>query len=319
MTPDVCVRRTAEGQGGHVSLEQLHGCRLSTKQIHLRKARGVLVPVLARVFRMAGASNSVEGRLHAVALWMGDDGVFNAATSAYLYGLEGIEPPRRISVARYSGIGAPSWIKVSRLAPDAARSARWVNGFRVCSVERSLAECCAVLPARQVGRALDDALRRRLTTLDRLWQFANQMGKGRRGAVVFRSLLRGRDERDERVRSTFESKMLTILRRIRRHHFVPDYEITFDDARYFLDFYLPSAALGIECHSLKWHLGRHDADARRDRRIRSLGIEILYFTWDDVCHHQDEVEREIRTAIERRLATFSTKIPYTGRIVEKKA
>ncbi len=313
------MRRIAERHGGHVSLQQLHSCGLNAKQIHLRKKRGVLVPVLSGVFRVGGASNSLETRLHAVALWMGDDGVFNAATSAHLYGLEGIEPPRRISVARYSGVSGPPWIKVTRIAADSVRSMRWVNGFRVCSVEQALAECCAVLPARQVGRALDDALRRGLTTLDRLWKFADQMGKGRRGAVVFRSLLRGRDERDERVRSTFESKMLAILRRIRGHHFFADYEIKFDDSRYFVDFYLPNAALGIECHSLKWHVGRHDADARRDRRIRSLGIELLYFTWDDVCHHADEVEKEIRAAIKRRLATSSTKIPYQGRIVEKKA
>ena len=273
--------------------------------------------VLPGVFRIAGAADSLEARLHAVALWMGDDGVFNAATAAYAHGLEGIEAPVRISVARHSGVSTPGWIKVGRLDPNDVPPSCWIKGFRVCRVERTLAECCEELPARQVGRAIDDALRRRLTTLDRLKEFAEGWGRGRRGARVFRSLLRGRDERDERVRSTFETRMLTILRRIREHRFAADFEVLVGETRYFLDFYLPAAALGLECHSLRWHLGRHDADARRDRRNRSLGIEILYFTWDDVCHHSREVEQEIRDAIQRRLATSSTIIPSEGKLVEE--
>jgi very-short-patch-repair endonuclease len=107
------------------------------------------------------------------------------------------------------------------------------------------------------------------------------------------------------VRSIFESRMLAILRRIREHHFGPNFEVTIQSDRYFLDFYLPAGALDIECHSLKWHAGRHNADARRDRRIRSAGIEILYFTWDDACFHAEEVEHEIRAAIARRVAISS--------------
>ena len=118
-------------------------------------------------------------------------------------------------------------------------------------------------------------------------------------------LVMGRDDRDERVRSIFESRMLAILRRIREHRVVPNFEVRVSGDRYFLDFFFPAARLGIECHSFRWHIGQHNADARRDRRIRSVGIEILYFTWDDVCFHADKVEREIRSAIDRRLAILS--------------
>ena len=53
-------------------------------------------------------------------------------------------------------------------------------------------------------------------------------------------------------------------------------------------------------------MGQHNADVRRDRRIRSSDIDIIYFTWDDVCFHDGEVDRDIRAAIARRLASSST-------------
>lgn len=305
VTSDSRARALAERQGGCVTRDQLRRCGLTDKQIHVRKMRGDLVAVLPRVFRLHGVPESLEGRMTAAALWTGDDGFFNGPTAAYLLGLDGIERPERIWVARYSGVKAPPWIRLSRLERDDAPPTRWVNGFRICHVERVLAECAGAVPVRQAGRAFDDALRRRLTTLDRTQKFVHEWGRGRRGGKVLRTLVQGRDPRDERVRSMFESKMLAILRRIRGHSFVPDFEVVVENRRYFLDFYLPAARLGIECHSFRWHMGLHDDDARRDRRIRSLGIEILYFTWDDVAFHAAEVEREIRGAIARRAATFS--------------
>ena len=119
-------------------------------------------------------------------------------------------------------------------------------------------------------------------------------------------MLLGRDEHDEKVRSRFESKMLAILRRVLGHGFIPDFDILIHGRRYVIDFYCPHARLAIECHSFKWHIGRHNADAKRDRDISSTGIEVLYFTWDDVCFRATEVEREIRAAISRRSTLFST-------------
>lgn len=94
--------------------------------------------------------------------------------------------------------------------------------------------------------------------------------------------------------------MLAVLRHIQEQRFVADHPLEIGRDKYFVDFYCPQASLAIECHSFRWHMGRHNADAKRDRRIRLLGIEILYFTWDDVCFRADEVTEEIRAAVARR-------------------
>ena len=103
------------------------------------------------------------------------------------------------------------------------------------------------------------------------------------------------------VRSVFEAKMLRILRRIKGTVFEANHLVVIGDHRFFLDFFIPAAMLGIECHSFRWHVGKHNQDTRRDRKIRSKGIEILYFTWDDLPFDERAVEREIVDAIGRRL------------------
>ncbi len=94
--------------------------------------------------------------------------------------------------------------------------------------------------------------------------------------------------------------MLRILRRI-GESFIPDHKVEAGGRKFFLDFYIPSAAIGIECHSMKWHgPSRHNNDARRGRFLASLGIELLYFTFDDLTVRPHEVESELKSAIKRR-------------------
>jgi very-short-patch-repair endonuclease len=141
-----------------------------------------------------------------------------------------------------------------------------------------------------------------------MWAFLTSVRQGRRGKATLRELLTGRDDRDEKVRSRFEAKMLSVLRRIPEFSFVANYELLIQDTRYFLDFYCEPARLGIECHSFRWHMGRHVEDMRRDRKIRSIGIELLYFSWDDVSFHADDVQREIQAALARRMGTSQQRL-----------
>lgn len=102
--------------------------------------------------------------------------------------------------------------------------------------------------------------------------------------------------------------MLRILRRIKGFKIEANHLVVACEDRYYLDFFIPAALLGIECHSFRWHIGKHNEDARRDRRIRSSGIELLFFTWDDAFFGERDVEREIRDAIGGAWANSSTQM-----------
>lgn len=307
MTPTQKAARLAARQGGHITWAQLRTCGMSRNQIGTRCRTHGWIRVLPQVYRVGGVSDSFEARLDAVNLWLGNEGHFRSTTAARLLGLEGIPQPIRITVARTSVPMTPPWLKVFRVAPGDPARARSIGGRRIAPVERILLDLAAELPAADAGRALDDALRRGLTTIGRLHAVAEEES-GRKGVVGLRSLLRARDARDERVRSEFESRMLRILRKV-DGSVDADHHLEVSGERFVLDFYFPDVRLGIECHSIKWHLG-HGAfkkDVRRHRLIASAGIELLFFTWDEVTSTPARVEAEVRDAVERRrLRLFST-------------
>ncbi len=302
MDVDARAQRIAAGQHGYLKGTQAYSGGMTEKQLRHRRSSGGWVKVLPDVYRLPGVPETFEGSLMAVQLWMGGDGFFWGPTAAYLFGLDGIDEPRPIEVVRFSGANHPS-LKVRRLGRRNAPRLRWHRGFRTASVERILLDVAAALPVRIAGRALDDALRRRLTTLDRLKRFLSEQedGRGRIGSKPLRMLVEGRDLNDAKVRTVFETRMLRILKRIGAFSIQADYPVEVGGDKYFLDFYIPAARLGIECHSFRWHIGKHNQDARRDRRIKAAGIELLYFTWDDVVLDAEAVEREIRDAIGRRM------------------
>jgi hypothetical protein len=238
-------------------------------------------------------------------LWLNGNGHLCSTTAAHLMQLDGIPRPDRITVARTDGARGPHWLRIKRLLPEQLPPLRNVNGYRVPVVERLLLELSGELPPRCVGLALDDALRRGMTDLDRVRKMLDEVGgRGRRGTRTLRHMLLGRDLRDAGVRTAFETAMLRILKRIEDEAIVPNHLVRVGGQTFYLDFYIPSAHLGVECQSIRWHKGTDflDKDMKRHRRISSLDIEVLYFTWDEVMFTPDLVEREIRNAIVRRKA-----------------
>ncbi len=256
--------------------------------------------MLPGVYRLPGVPDGFDTRLWAVVLWMGDRGHFFGPTAGYILRFDGIERPDRITIAMHSGITLQG-VEVLKLRRGDRPQCRHVEGFRICRTERVLAEMAATLGPGPLGRALDDALRRGMTTLEKMSQFADKEWRYRPGRTLLLKLLKQRDDRDERIRSMFEARMLRILRRIKSERFEADHELDIDGERFVLDFFHPLSLIGIECHSYKFHIGKHNEDARRDRKLASAGIELLYFTWADLHDDDRRVEREIRAAIERKM------------------
>ncbi len=294
------INRQAARQKGHVTRAQLRAWSVSDDQLYRMCKFEGWVEVLPRIYRLPGTPDTWENKLVATGLWLGGRGHFFGPTAAYILRLDGIDRPSEIEVALYTGV-APEGLRGRRLLPQDRPPTRSVNGCRVPRVERVLLDLAATSTPKIVGLALDDALRRSLTTIDRLQAFLADHA-GRRGMKTLTKLVSGRDPRDEKVRSVMETKMLRILKRIEGFEIIPNYKVIIDGHTYFIDFYLSAVCLGIECHSRRWHDTESSGrDIRRDRRIRSTGIELLYYDWDDVTFQAEGTEAEIRAAVARRL------------------
>jgi very-short-patch-repair endonuclease len=122
----------------------------------------------------------------------------------------------------------------------------------------------------------------------------------RSGSATFQRLLSIRDDRDGLVESQLETRLLRIIKRIRGYKFVPQLRVDYLKKTYRLDFGFPNQMVGVEGHSIKWHLGedRAKTDIKRDRHLSLLGWVILYFCWDEVWFEADLVEAEILAALQ---------------------
>ena len=288
---------------------------LSYKQLQGRCRSGDLFRPFPSVYALGGIPLSDEGRLLGAILAAGAWAGAAGASSAALHELEGFVLGTPEIVVR-SGWRCPG-VLVHRITQAETLALELVKGIPTTGVARTILDLAAARPLPEVGRALDDALRRKQLTVSTAWdELEATGGQGRLGTRAMRKLLWLRDPRDEAVASKFEARLLRILKLIGREPFEPQYEI-FDRGRFVArpDFAFPARRVAVEAHSFRWHsdVDRWSRDVRRDRALRRLGWTVLYFTYEDVFRHPNEVQAEIQDALD---AKFSTDWPGAGESVE---
>lgn len=294
----VRCEKLAATQAGIISGRQAIERGLSWRGISNLVASGQWAREHPEVFRCAAHPKTWWSQVVAALLWAGPFAVISHRTAATLWQLDGVAAgPIEVSVASGQSTAGVKSYRVKSAPPYCS-----VRGIRATTIERTLLDLCACATPRVAGLAMDDALRRGLTTLPRLWtELSNEQRPGRRGIRQFRILLEGRDDRDGKMRSRFEAVMRGILKRISTPHEV-DYPIVSGNRRRYLDFAYPHLKIGIEAQSIRWHLGTEKvkADMARHRSLVLDGWLMLYYSWDDATFRRAEVEEEIRSAIRQR-------------------
>lgn len=291
----------ASRQFGLISLAQARHAGLSDDVVHRRGRTGRWERLLPGVYRVAGAPSSWQQSLMAVALWAPGAAVSHRAAAA-LWELEGF-PAGPVDLSTTGGRKAPAdritLHRTSRL--DRADVTR-IGPIPVTTPTRTLADLCGVLGRDNVEPALDDALRRGLTSLPRLqWAAERLGGRGRTGARLLGKLLNERGRGWAPPASRLESRVAGLLRKAGLPPPVPQYEIRHRGkllAR--VDFAYPDAMVAIEADGYRYHSGRKAWQQDRFRRnaLTSRGWRILHVTWQDLEARPSEVVAEIRLGLD---------------------
>ena len=199
---------------------------------------------------------------------------------------------------------------VHRRRRDDAPKTAVIDGIPATGIDRTLIDLAGVVASTRVALALDDALRRGITTPAEISAALEALGsRGRTGAGALRETLERRDERDAGAESRLESALLTLLRRhdlplpAAQHEVVEAGAVV---AR--LDFAYPAIHLGIEADGYRWHGGRERwaSDIRRENRLKLLGWTLLRFSWEDVHERPEMIAGQIRMALRRSLSSLPT-------------
>jgi predicted transcriptional regulator of viral defense system len=200
-------------QYGVLSRAQALDAGMSARAVDRRTESGRWEVVLPGVYRAAGVPQSWHQSVLSACFWVGPDAFASHRTAAALWSLEGFAPGAvEVSTTRrMQRIGITLHFSA---IPECDRAR--VTPIPVTNVSRTLLDLGAVAGREIVEAALDDALRRRLTSLERLVTRLEDLGgKGRRGAAVLRSLLEERDPKNAPPESVLEARLIGLLRRAR--------------------------------------------------------------------------------------------------------
>jgi very-short-patch-repair endonuclease len=171
--------------------------------------------------------------------------------------------------------------------------------IRLTNVERTLLDLADRVSRSDLEVALEDALRRRLTTTARLAAGINGRWWLLPGAKTLRYVL-GRHGATVITDSRLESKLFDLLRRARLP--LPQIQHEIRDGGRFVaraDFAYPEARFIIEAHSFRWHSARKawERDVQRDTDLRRLGWRVLYVTWEKLTREPDRVMSDVRRGL----------------------
>lgn len=247
--------------------------------IRRRVRSGNWVRVQAGVYQVDHRPQEWTDRLMAAILAAGRDAYASHRAALVLWGLDGISSaPIEITVPHAHG-PVPVGTIVHRTRRPVDGTA--LSSVPVTSVERTLLDCASLLPELIIAKAVESALRKRLTSVERMYRFLKEVGG--RGVKGTRRLRRVLDYRisDTPTGSGSETEALHhlldagILEPALQHRFIAR-----DGTPIVPDFYWPQVNKAIEVDGLDAHDSgdKLDADLRRQNKLMDLGIELRRFS-----------------------------------------
>ena len=296
-----CVQ-LALGQDGLITLDQALslGCSVSGFRHHV--AKGHVERLLPGVYVLSGSTETPRQKLRGTCLWGGEAAAASHSSAAALLGLKGFTMGDLHAVATKSPRRLPDWAHIHRI-PAAVPGTRPIAGIPVTPPWITLIDLGSQVPATQVERALDEALRRRIVSLPQLrWALATFGRPNHRGTSVLRGLLAARGGGYAPPESEMEAMFYALLEGSDLPRGVRQFWVWDGERWRRLDYAFPEDCLGLEFDGRATH-GTREAfqdDRARDRRLQIRGWRILRFTWEDGTRRPQQVLAEIREMLPKR-------------------
>lgn len=261
------------------------------------------------VFVLVSASRTWEQDLLAACRWAGEGAAASHRSAARLLHLEGSSSDIVELTVPGRAKKAPRGIVLHRAAAGLPAPIRTVNGIPATDVCRTIFDLPAVVGDLEVEIALDDALRRGLTSVPRLQRrLVEQGSNGRRGIAMLRVLIAERAAGDPSSQGGFNVRLRRLFRGC-SYLPMPLAEYRVVEGGVFLgrvDFAYPHVKLAIEGESRKHHTGAWLARSC-DRRngLIAAGWEVLQATWRDVENGGNDLLPHVAAVLARREAQFA--------------
>ena len=281
------MARRASAQNTVVSTKQLRAAGLASSSVADRVRTGRLFPMFRGSFCAGHEPQGIEPWIQAGALVADGVAAFRGAAHLWdfrpLRDLEPIEvltekamhnrPARPASRGR---IAQPE-LRIHRTGELKPSDWMWRDGIKVTTPERTILDCCTVLPYSQARRMVGQALvLKRVSIRSLLAQL--DCSPGHHGAKVLRNII----ATARPTRSEAEDRLAELLS---QHQLLDWFETNHHvDGVGEFDFYSPALGFAIEFDGREFHdnpIARAD-DYAKQKRAEAVGIDVMRVRWRDV-------------------------------------
>lgn len=286
---DEAAAHRANTQHGAFTIRQV-GASRSARDRRVANGRWVR-SVEASVYTLPHYPPSWRQRLIVAILGSPAGALASHRSGAVLHGVrEGA--PIEVTVPRSSHSRPSSGLVHQSDVPMAQRST--IDGIPVTRIERTLVDLASVVGDDEVEQAVEAALRRGLTTADRL---VPQLASARPGAARLRRVL-DRRARGRPAGSELEVLVIQLLRAAGLADPVRQHEVRIGGERYFLDLAYPERRVCIEVDGREAHEGEaFQRDRTRQNALILAGWTVLRFTWADATKRAGYVTALVTQAL----------------------
>jgi len=268
---------------------------LTDRQIEYRVETGHWSRVHEAVFRLEGTPRTWRQRLKAVSLWAVRDFAFSHGTAAALWGFARYREATAIHLSVSRNIRLPAPFVVHRVRPLAPRDFGSVDGLRVTSCTRTLVDLCATEREHDVRASVDEALRRRWTTLERL-EVALAASDHQRGIRFLRELVCAYRGGEPPTESELEARVYELLDAEGLPRPTKQARICIGGQVRRLDFRFPNTPVVVEADGYASHCTAlmRERDSRRSNQLLTRGFRVLHWTWAALRDRPQELLAELR-------------------------
>ncbi len=274
---------------------------ITRRQLEHRLADGRLERVRPCVYRVAGAPQTWEQVVLAACLTAGPRSHASFRAAARLWMLSGFETEDVVEITTPSRRRARiSGVIVHDSEVTGRRHTARRHGIPVSSPARTLCDLTACCRPWDVERALDDALRKKVTTLRSVQAvYLDLAGPGRRRCTVMRALLEARSPGFDPGGSPMELRLVDWLVAADLPRPVQQHRVRLGNRSMRLDLAYPDQLIAIEYDGWDAHRSRRSfaGDRARQNELEIRGWLVLRFT---SASTRDDVVRAVSAALATR-------------------
>jgi very-short-patch-repair endonuclease len=269
----------------------------SDRQIELRLGCGRWVALHRGVYRVEGAPRTWHQQLKAASLWAARDFAISHRAAAALWGFARFqEGPVELSVTRNLRLHRPAVIHQVTSLP--AKDLASIAGLRVTSAARTLLDLSATEDRSGIRASVDEALRRKWTTLDRLETMV-QGASHQRGVMVLRELLEHYRGGEAPTESELEALVDELLESEGLPRPTKQARVIVGGKLRRLDFRFPGLPVVIEADGYAYHssVAAFERDRDRNNALISRGVMVLHWTWAALRDRPHDLIAQLRRTL----------------------